>query len=200
MKKDGGSGRPDGSGAYRKPTYAMTPHEGAVYVVAGTSGKVSGGTYDHPAMYTSQAVLGSVVLDVAGNRLDATFLDTAGVRRDHFSIVKGEVGSPPSSTAFGGTPAELPGLFQAENFDEGGPDVAYLDTTSGNARGAYRSTDVDIEPTTDTSGGYNVGKTRGGEWLQYSVSVAATGRIRSRLGSRASAPGAGFASKWMAST
>ena len=174
MKKASGSGRPDGSGAYRKPTYAMAPREGAVYVVAGTSGKVSGGTYDHPAMYTAQPVLGSVVLDVAGNRLDANFLDSAGVRRDSFSIVKGETASPPSSTAFGGTPAALPGLVQAENFDEGGQGVGSFDTTSGNARGAYRTTDVDIEPTTDTGAGYNVGKTRAGEWLQYSVSVAAT--------------------------
>ncbi len=42
MKKDGGSGRADASGAYKKPTYWMAPHEGAVYVVAGTSAKMEG--------------------------------------------------------------------------------------------------------------------------------------------------------------
>jgi hypothetical protein len=81
MKKDGGSGRPDASGAYQKPTYGMAPHEGTVYLVAGISGHTGGGTLNHPAMYLSESVLGSVVLDVDGNRLDETFLDSTGVRR-----------------------------------------------------------------------------------------------------------------------
>ena len=178
MKKDGGSGRSDTSGAYRKPTYGMAPNQGAVYVVAGTSGKISGGTLNHPVMYTSQAVLGSLVLDMDGSRLDATFVDDTGARRDWFTIEKGTTGGSPSSPAYGGTPAAVPGTFQAENFDEGGQGSGYHDTTGGNSRGAYRSTDVDIEPTTDSGGGYNVSKTRAGEWLQYTVDVATTGVYR----------------------
>jgi Carbohydrate binding module (family 6)/PLD-like domain len=79
------------------------------------------------------------------------------------------------NTPFGGTPAAIPGTFQAENFDEGAQFVARYDTTAGNSGGAYRSTDVDIEGTVDAGGGYNVSKTKPGEWLKYSVSVAATG-------------------------
>ena len=178
MKTDGGNGRSDGSGAYRKPTYGMAPHQGAVYVVAGTSGKISGGTLDYPAMYRSEAVLGSLVLDVDGNRLDVTFVDNAGGRRDWFTIEKGTGGGPAPSPAYGGTPANLPGTFQAENFDEGGEGSGYHDTTGGNAGGAYRPTDVDIEPTSDSGSGYNVSKTRAGEWLQYTVNVAASGTYR----------------------
>jgi acid phosphatase type 7 len=89
LKKDGGSGRVDGSGAYRKPTYGMAAHEGAVYAVAGSSGQASGGALNHPAMFLSLNSLGSLVLDVNGNRLDAAFLDQAGVRRDYFTILKG---------------------------------------------------------------------------------------------------------------
>jgi len=89
MKKDGGNGRTDGTGAYKKPTFGMAPHEGTVYVVAGTSGQASGGLLNYPAMYTSMSVPGSLVLDVNGNRLDATFLDSSRVRRDYFTIVKG---------------------------------------------------------------------------------------------------------------
>ncbi|CAN5766562.1 hypothetical protein BH24ACI5_BH24ACI5_08860 [soil metagenome] len=190
MKKDGGSGRPDASGAYQKSTYGMAPREGAVYVVAGTSGKISGGTLDHPAMFTSQSVLGSVVLDVDGSRLDVTFLDSNGARRDYFSIVKGEgQPAPPSTGAFGGTPAAIPGAFEAENFDEGGQGIAYYDTKPGNSGGAYRSTDVDIEPTADTGGGYNVGWTKAGEWLKYTVNVAATGTYA--LETRVASLGAG---------
>jgi len=79
------------------------------------------------------------------------------------------------STPHGGTPAGAPGLIEAENFDEGGSGVAYGDATSGNAGGRYRSTSVDIEATSDTGGGYNVGWMAVGEWLRYTVDVAAAG-------------------------
>jgi phosphatidylserine/phosphatidylglycerophosphate/cardiolipin synthase-like enzyme len=83
----------------------------------------------------------------------------------------GDTGSRP----YGGTPAAVPGTFQAENFDEGGQFVAYYDTTAGNKGGAYRSTDVDLQPTTDAGGGYNVGWTKAGEWLKYTVNVVTPG-------------------------
>ncbi len=67
-----------------------------------------------------------------------------------------------SATPYGGTPVALPGTVEAERFDEGGSGVAYVDTTAGNGGGQYRSTDVDIDSTTDTGGGYNVGRTRPG--------------------------------------
>ncbi|MCC6483792.1 MAG: metallophosphoesterase, partial [Armatimonadetes bacterium] len=89
MKLDPGSGRIEESGPYVKPTYGIAPHEGTVYVVAGSSGKTSGGPLDHPAMYTGMNTLGSVVLDVSAGRLDSRFLDSTGLVRDHFTIVKG---------------------------------------------------------------------------------------------------------------
>jgi hypothetical protein len=80
-----------------------------------------------------------------------------------------------SSTPFGGTPTALPGTIQVENFDNGGSGIAYADTTAGNAGGVYRSSNVDIGPASDTGGGYYVGWTRTGEWLNYTVNVAQTG-------------------------
>jgi hypothetical protein len=79
------------------------------------------------------------------------------------------------STAYGGTPPALPGTIQAENFDDGDAGVAYLDNTPTNLPGQYRSTGVDIESTTDSGGGYNVGWASADEWLNYSVTVAAAG-------------------------
>ena len=76
MKKDGGSGREDGSGAYQKPTSGPASHEGAAYAVAGSSGQIAGGALNHPAMFVSLNVLGSMVLDVTEGRLDAKFIDT----------------------------------------------------------------------------------------------------------------------------
>jgi Carbohydrate binding module (family 6)/PLD-like domain len=85
-------------------------------------------------------------------------------------------GTAPGLTPWGNTPAAIPGTFEAENFDLGGPNLAYSDTTPGNTGAVYRpSEDVDIQATTDSGGGYNVGWTKAGEWLKYTVSVAATG-------------------------
>ncbi len=79
------------------------------------------------------------------------------------------------SMPYRGSPVPLPGTIEAEDFDEGGADVAYRDESPGNSGGAYRATDVDLEPTTDTGDGYNVGWANAGEWLKYTVNVAATG-------------------------
>ncbi len=84
-------------------------------------------------------------------------------------------GPPPASTPFGGTPVALPGTIQAENFDDGGSGIAWLDASSANEGGKYRSTNVDIESTSDTGGGYDVGWIAGGEWLKYTVNVTAAG-------------------------
>jgi hypothetical protein len=83
-------------------------------------------------------------------------------------------GAAPPSTPFGGTAAPIPGLIEAERFDDGGEGIAYHDLTAGNAGGQYRQTDVDIATASDTGGGYTLGYVAAGEWLKYSVSVAAT--------------------------
>lgn len=100
MKKNGGSGRPDDTGAYEKPTLGPGSHEGAVYAVAGSSGQTSGGLLNHPAMFISLNNLGSMVLDVNGNTLDAKFLRENGEVWDYFRIVKGTVTPvPPAAPA-----------------------------------------------------------------------------------------------------
>jgi hypothetical protein len=48
------------------------------------------GFFDHPAMLLSLYRLGSLVLDVEGNRLDAAFFTEKGERLDHFPILKGK--------------------------------------------------------------------------------------------------------------
>jgi len=89
-----------------------------------------------------------------------------------------QVAAPPTATPFGGHPAPIPGLIEFENFDDGGEGVAYHDLTSGNSGGQYRQTDVDIEATSDVGGGYSLGWNQAGEWLKYTVSVAAAGSYK----------------------
>ncbi len=95
MKKNAGGGRENIDGAYTKSALSPNlPNEGAVYAVAGSSGQISGGTLNHPAMFVSLNNLGSMVLDVNGNRLDAKFLRENGTIADYFTIIKG--GTPPT--------------------------------------------------------------------------------------------------------
>lgn len=104
MIKNNGSGREDGTGAYIKPTFGIAPHEGAVYAVAGSSGQTSGGTLNHPAMFISLNNLGSMVLDIDGNRLDAKFLRENATIADYFTILKGAVSVPAAPQNLAATP------------------------------------------------------------------------------------------------
>jgi hypothetical protein len=83
-----GDGREDGNGVYQKFVNGPGAGHGTVYVVCGSSGKTGGSPLNHPAMHTSTATLGSMVIDVENNRLDAKFLTAAGTVADHFSVVK----------------------------------------------------------------------------------------------------------------
>jgi beta-glucanase (GH16 family) len=72
------------------------------------------------------------------------------------------------------TPTVIPGTVEAEDYDLGGPGVAYNDSDSGNNGGAYRPGDgVDLEASTDAGLGFNVGWSAPGEWLEYAVDVVA---------------------------
>lgn len=75
-------------------------------------------------------------------------------------------------TAF--SPNNLPGTLQAENFDNGGPGVAYFDSDTENkgAEQSYRSESIDLE----TNGQDIVlGYTIAGEWLEYEVDILQDG-------------------------
>ena len=101
MKIDAGDGRIGGDGAYVKPVTLSAPHEGAVHTVAGCSGSIGGGSLNHPVMVSSLNVLGSMVVDVAGSRLDARFISSTGAVLDSFTILKSTVT---------GTPEPAPGV------------------------------------------------------------------------------------------
>ena len=96
MLLDSGDGKVDSDGAYTKAIGNGTPNEGAVYVVAGNSGKIDGGSFDHPVMNVSTSKLGSLVIDVYGNRMDLTVIDDNSVAYDYFTLKKGSDTLPPT--------------------------------------------------------------------------------------------------------
>ena len=76
---------------------------------------------------------------------------------------------------YGGTPAAIPGTVQAENYNTGGQGVAYNVSSINGSANSYRTDGVDLESTSDTGGGYNVGWTGTGQWFHYTVNVATAG-------------------------
>jgi beta-glucanase (GH16 family) len=71
-------------------------------------------------------------------------------------------------------------VYQAENYN------AFYDTTPGNAGGVFRGDAVDIEGTSDSGGGYNVGWIVQGEWLAFNglnIPTAGSYTIRLRVAS-----------------
>jgi hypothetical protein len=150
-KKDGGSGREDGTGAYSKPTLGTAPHEGAVYVVAGSSGQASGGQLNHPAMFISLNNLGSVVLDFDANRLDVKFVRETGVIGDYFTILKGTGTLPPSAPS--GLAATAGNAQVSLNWNASSGATSYHVKRSTTSGGPYTSIAPNVTTTshTDTS-------------------------------------------------
>lgn len=115
----------------------------------------------------------------------AVAIDDGGLRTIAETQVR--IGTP--RLPYHGKPSAIPGKVEAEDFDLGANGDAYFDNSQGNAGGGYRfDTDADLQRTTDLGGGYNIGWTGVGEWLEYTVEVAVAGdydlyvRIASQTG------------------
>src|SRR5437660_1184985 len=130
---------------------------------AGTSASLSGLSPSTPYTFTVAA------LDAAGNASAPSA--PLSVTTPALSVT-----TPAPPAPFSGTPIAIPGTFEAENFDLGGEGIGYHDVTPGNAGGQYRvSEDVDIILSADAlGGGYVVNNFETGEWLAYTVNVAAS--------------------------
>jgi len=85
----------------------------------------------------------------------------------------------------GGT--TIPGIIEAEDFDDGG----FNDWSPANDGGQYRATAVDIEASSDAGGGYNIGWIEAGEWTEYTFEARTEGTYA--LSARVASPVSGAA-------
>jgi len=82
------------------------------------------------------------------------------------------VGQKVEQSSFIGSPHAVPGMIQCEEYDLGGEGIAYHDDDRRDGDLDYRPDDaVDTQQSSDVDGGYNVGWTEAGEWLEYTVNA-----------------------------
>lgn len=116
---------------------------------------------------------GTGITDISGNAL------AAGANDAWTNGTNPPPPPPPGQTPFKGTPfavsKSVAATIQAEDFDNGGEGVAFHDLDAVNSGGAYRTTGVDVQATTDTGGGFNVAYVKAGEWLEYTINVVDAG-------------------------
>lgn len=200
MKKNGGSGRPLETGAYSKPL-GSSSHSGTVYATVGSSGSVEGSAaVGHPAYFTTLFELGSMVIDVNGTRLDATFLNANGVVRDTFTITKGVApnrapsvaltapsagGSAvaPASIALAANASDSDGSVQRVEFYQGSTllgtrsSAPYTFTWVGAPAGSYLFTAKAVD---------NLGAATTSSAVGYTVNAAPTAQPTTLIGKRSS--------------
>jgi len=175
---------------------------GSTVALAATA--TDGGTIDEVVFLQSGGVIGTdteppYALDVAGvvdgcYAVSARATDTEGYTTETAPVAVTVGGGCPDGQAspFLMVPAGIPGVIEAEHFDLGGPNVAYRDLGAANTGVGIRQDEgVDLDPSRDEGGGFDVVDITAREWLSYSVDVAAAGtyRVTARL---ASATGARF--------
>ena len=88
MVLNGGDGRLDGDGAYIK----VEDNLGVVHVLTGAAGSTTPITLPlHPAMIAQSLKLGSVAIDINGNQMDITYVNSDNEIDDYFTIIKENV-------------------------------------------------------------------------------------------------------------
>ncbi len=144
---DGGSGDPLGDGPYNKDAL---PNQGAVYIVMGSSGQLGSGSLDHPAMFKSVPVLGSIVLDFSGQSLEVRMVRNDGVIEDVFNITKG----PPLDCNGNGIPdyLDINGGTSADCNLDGIPDECQLLEGDCNLNGLLDACEISEGSASDCNG------------------------------------------------
>jgi len=122
---------------------------------------------------TEAPYMAKINLPELGNaELKAIVTCTDGTTYERYSSVE----VVESQTPYKGV-IELPGVIEGENYDKGKEWVAYHDSSSdreGSATASYRrDAGPDVDKTPD--GGYALGATKKGEWVEYTVNVKEAG-------------------------
>lgn len=117
-----------------------------------------------------------------GANIKLEIVNQSGVDRMKMAWADTVETTPLVREAFSGEPAAIPGVIEAENYDKGGNRFSFYDKDASNKGEIYREDAVDVVTLDgatcngDACKGYAIGYTEAGEWLEYSVKVAADGK------------------------
>ncbi len=117
-----------------------------------------------------------------GANIKLEIVNQSGVDRMKMAWADTVETTPLVREAYSGEPAAIPGVIEAENYDKGGNRFSFYDKDAANKGETYREDAVDVVTldgaTCNDSAckGYAVGYTEAGEWLEYSVKVATSGK------------------------
>ena len=155
--------------------------------IANSAGTNLSGNVNVPATggYQTWTTVNATVTLPAGTQTLTVDQDTAGWNINYLTFTCQPAAARPRTAA---PPRAVPGTVQAENYDTGGQGVAYNVTSTNGSANSYRSDGVDLEATTDTGGGDDLGWTAAGQWFKYTVNVATAGTYT--VGLRLAAPSA----------
>lgn len=126
------------------------------YMRPGRSGKLT------PLAGTGQHVFAAYALDEKGRYAHAD--ETVG------RLLCDLAGSRP----YRGVAHQIPGVIKCGLYDEGGPGVAYSDTTPENVASKKFRPDEGVDAASETC----IGSVNAGEWLTYTVDIAKAGDYR----------------------
>ena len=148
--------------------FSTTPPSGGTLAVSSAYQNRQGNTtYAGTGNIFSETVPLTAGKTIASVSLPAGGPITAGTAALHIFAMGSSAGAP-----YGGTAAAVPGAVQAANYDIGGQGVAYNVTSVNGSANSYRPDGVDLETTSDTGGGYDLGWTATGQRFNYTVNAA----------------------------
>ncbi|MBO6075917.1 MAG: carbohydrate-binding protein [Fibrobacter sp.] len=117
-----------------------------------------------------------------GANIKLQIVNQSGVDRMKMAWADTVETTPLVREAYSGEPVAVPGKIEAENYDKGGNRFSFYDKDASNKGETYREDAVDVVTLDgatcngDACKGYAIGYTEAGEWLEYSVKVAADGK------------------------
>lgn len=161
-----------------------------IYLDEGSSGfTVKENVFKNSPAGVGQNQAGQNTLQQTNNYYSDDVVNNAGIEknfryiRDIKEIPLADFSNTVAQAPFNEAVHGIPGMIEAENYDEGGQSVSFSDKDFVNEGKAYRDDGVDIvglgcsdSAATQDCSGYAVGYTQAGEWLEYSVKVSAAGK------------------------
>ncbi|MBL4577962.1 MAG: metallophosphoesterase [Flavobacteriales bacterium] len=159
---DAGTGRLSDGAPYQKFTTGPNANKGGVFCVIGSSAKtgdfVDDGPLNHELMIFDDYRLGSLLIEVDDDQLNAYFIDTSGTAWDNFTIIKiGLTGNtaPSAVDDSASTDTSMAVLIDVQSNDsdpEGNPLTTTIVTAPNNGTATVIGTSVEYTPNAGFTG------------------------------------------------